>query len=157
MFLNKRASVKKKDHNSLKKLILNRFQQKKFSILLKRVKTQFHSLNRIRFLKNKLPIYLLKINNELFSHRSNGRERFLKKDFLLTKIFQLNVLIAQLQTKGFSAKNYSLLSYEFGSKKNAAKTKLFLENLQLQNVLKSKLNKITRKKKFSYRFYQLYI
>ena len=142
LLLNKKASVKKKDP----KLILNRFQQKRFSILLKQIKTQFYSLNRIRFLKNKLPIDLLKINHELFPHRSNGNERFLKKELLLTKLFQLNFLIAQLQNQSFAGNQII--------KKKEAKTKLFLK---LQNILKSKLNKITRKKQFRYRFYQIYL
>ena len=159
LLLNKSSSVKKKDHKIFKKLIFNRLQQKKFSILLKLFKTQFSSLNRTRFLKKHFPIFLLKVNKKLLSHRSGLNAGFFKKEFLLKKILQLNFLVAQMQNKNLLTKNYSMLSnlkWEL-ERKTINKTSVILENFYLKTVLKSKFRKITIRKQFIYKFYRIYI
>lgn len=160
LILNQKQDLNKKSNYSFKKLIVTRVQRKKIIILLKLLKTQFHSLNRTRFLKRKLLTFLLKTNKNLFP---STHAVFFKKELLLKNVLQLNFLMAQIHNQKILIKNHALLSNskaQFEKKRNikkdVAKPKVFLKNLYLKQILNLKFRKITRKKPVRYRCYQIH-
>jgi len=137
--------------------MVNRFQRRKLTVLKKMFKKEFLFLNRTRFLKQKLPMFLLKINKNIFPKSSTKNLGYFKKNAFLKSIFHLNFLVSQLQNKNFSKQNYLLISrnkYKL-KVKNLAKINIFQGNLFMKSYLKAKSSKITRKKQFRFLFHKI--
>ena len=143
-FLSGFTCKKKSKTMVFKKLILNRLRRKKTVILQKLITKEFRTWNRARFFKQKLPVFALKINHQLFSQNPT-----FKNEFWFKNLLNLNFLVAKLQNKSFLAKKNNLNSKE-KIKKNAKKAIFFSKNFNENVFLKSSLNYFLKKKQRNY-------
>jgi hypothetical protein len=104
LHLNKNSYKKETKRLFLKNSIVNGLHRRKTAILQKLITKEISSFSRTKFLKQKLPMFLLKINSQLFSHQTLGK--FLKNEFLFKKILKLNFLIAKIQNKSLINNNH---------------------------------------------------
>ena len=148
--VNKNVQKKKIKRVFYKKTTFHKIQQQKGILLRKTLRSKFLSLNRFRFLKTERPTVLFKLKKNVFQKVSSKKIQFIKKDVFFKELIALNFLIAQLQNKSFSKKNYSLISnktFQF-EKKNGLITENYWKNVFFKKVLKSKFRKIVKKKQF---------
>ena len=153
--LNKTNLIKKKNI-FFKKLMRNRLQKNKLNILQKYWKKEFTSLNRTKFLKQRLPIFLLKIHQSLFSSGLNAKTIFFNKSFLSKKMLHLNFLSSQIQNKNYLKKNSFLIhNLRAKSERKKKQTEKILTKLHSKFFLKSKFVHVMKKKQLPYAYYKI--
>ena len=148
--VNKNVQAKKATTVFSKNTTFSKIQQQKGITLRKTLRSEFLSLNRVRFLKKERPTVLIKLKKNVFQKISTKKIKFIKKNVFIKEIIALNFLIAQLQNKSFSKKNYSLISNNAFTleKKNGLLTENSWKNVFFKKILKSNFQKIVKKKQF---------
>ena len=160
-----KLNLEKKHKIHLKSVTKNAISQRKIKFLWKLIEKKLNSFGRARFLKTKLPHFLLQFNENTFPLIHLYQWSFLKKELLLKKVLHLNFLTAQLAKNKYLLKNSDLFSnwnaqsnvYKQEKHKSIGQT----ENLDLQFFLKTKFckntkNGILKQSRYLKTFYNLY-